>query len=241
MAWLYVAVGVTGGVIIGLIIGLITEYYTSHSYQPVRDVSDSCRSGAAVNIISGDALGYKSAVVPVAILAAIIYASFSLCELYGVALAAIGMLSNLTTGGTTDVYGPACDNVGGIAEMADLDPSVQEKTDVLDAAGNTTAAIGNTTAAIGKGCAIGFAALVSLVLFGAFVARIKDASEGNIFSSGVTMLEPLTFAFLDVGGMIPFWFAAFTMKSVGHAAMGMVEEVKRQFDESPHLINPNAT
>jgi len=230
MAWICVAVGVTGG----LIIGLITEYYTSHSYSPVRDVADACRSGAAINIISGVALGYKSAVIPVTILAAIIYASFSLCDLYGVALAAIGMLSNLATGLTIDVYGPVCDNAGGIAEMAELDPSVREKTDALDAAGNTTAAIG-------KGFAIGSAALVSLALFGAFVTRIKVASGYAIFENGVNMLEPLTFAFLVIGGMIPFWFAAFTMKSVGLAAMEMVEEVKRQFDEKPHLLNPNAT
>jgi len=236
MAWVCVAVGVCGG----LIIGLITEYYTSHSYAPVREVADACRSGAAINIISGVALGYKSAVIPVTILAAIIYASFSLCDLYGVALAAIGMLSNLATGLTIDVYGPVCDNAGGIAEMAELDPIVREKTDALDAAGNTTAAIG-------KGFAIGSAALVSLALFGAFVIRIKTKSAGieeegeEIFHNGVNMLEPLTFAFLVIGGMIPFWFAAFTMKSVGLAAMEMVEEVKRQFDEKPHLLDPNAT
>merc|ERR1719178_39524 len=233
MAWICVVVGVTGG----LIIGLITEYYTSHSYAPVREVADACRSGAAINIISGVALGYKSAVIPVLIIPVLIYVSFSLCDLYGVALAAIGMLSNLATGLTIDVYGPVCDNAGGIAEMAELNPEVREKTDALDAAGNTTAAIG-------KGFAIGSAALVSLALFGAFVIRIQQASiadEGDVFAEGVNMLKPLTFSFLVVGGMIPFWFAAFTMKSVGLAAMEMVEEVKRQFDEKPHLLDPNAT
>jgi inorganic pyrophosphatase len=228
MAFMCVGAGVVGG----LIIGLITEYYTSHSYSPVRELADSCRTGAATNIIYGVALGYKSAVIPVVILAGVIYLSFGLLDLYGVALAAIGMLSNLATGLSIDVYGPVCDNAGGIAEMAELDPSVREKTDALDAAGNTTAAIG-------KGFAIGSAALVSLALFGAFVTRVKEKSEGAIFGSGVNMLEPLTFAFLIIGGMIPFWFAALTMKSVGLAAMEMVYEVERQFKEKPHLLDEN--
>jgi H(+)-translocating pyrophosphatase len=154
--------------------------------------------------------------------------------MYGVALAAIGFLSNLATGLTIDVYGPVCDNAGGIAEMAQLHPSVREKTDALDAAGNTTAAIG-------KGFAIGSAALVSLALFGAFVTRIRHASGDVLFANGVNMLEPLTFAFLIIGGMIPFAFAAMTMKSVGLAAMEMVMEVQRQFDEKPHLLDENPT
>jgi inorganic pyrophosphatase len=154
--------------------------------------------------------------------------------MYGVALAAIGFLSNLATGLTIDVYGPVCDNAGGIAEMAELHPSVREKTDALDAAGNTTAAIG-------KGFAIGSAALVSLALFGAFVTRIRHSSNDLLFSTGVNMLEPLTFAFLIIGGMIPFAFAAMTMKSVGVAAMEMVIEVQRQFDEKPHLLDENPT
>merc|ERR1719373_1367929 len=135
--------------------------------------------------------------------------------MYGVALAAIGFLSNLATGLTIDVYGPVCDNAGGIAEMAELHPGVREKTDALDAAGNTTAAIG-------KGFAIGSAALVSLALYGAFVVRLK-------VHAGVNVLQPTTFAFLLIGSMIPYWFAALTMKSVGKAAGEMVEEVKRQF------------
>jgi len=230
MAFMCVGAGVVGG----LIIGLITEYYTSHSYAPVRELADSCRTGAATNIIYGVALGYKSAVIPVVILSGVIYLSFGLLDLYGVALAAIGMLSNLATGLSIDVYGPVCDNAGGIAEMAELDPSVREKTDALDAAGNTTAAIG-------KGFAIGSAALVSLALFGAFVTRVKEKSDGAIFGNGVNMLEPLTFAFLIIGGMIPFWFAALTMKSVGLAAMEMVYEVERQFKEKPHLLDENPT
>jgi len=229
-AWLCVSLGAVGG----LIIGLVTEYYTSHSYAPVREVANACKTGAATNMIYGIALGYKSAIIPVFILALVVYGSFTLCDLFGVALAAIGFLSNLATGLTIDVYGPVCDNAGGIAEMAELDPSVREKTDALDAAGNTTAAIG-------KGFAIGSAALVSLALFGAFVSRIRRASEDTLFVEGVNMLEPLTFAFLIIGGMIPFAFAAMTMKSVGLAAMEMVMEVQRQFDEKPHLLDANPT
>jgi inorganic pyrophosphatase len=225
---------VTMGAVGGLIIGLVTEYYTSHSYSPVREVAMSCKTGAATNMIYGIALGYKSAIIPVLILAVVIYGSFTMCDMYGVALAAIGFLSNLATGLTIDVYGPVCDNAGGIAEMAELDPSVREKTDALDAAGNTTAAIG-------KGFAIGSAALVSLALFGAFVTRIRHSSGDTLFANGVNMLQPVTFSFLIIGGMIPFAFAAMTMKSVGLAAMEMVLEVQRQFDEKPHLLDANPT
>lgn len=223
-----VAMGAVGG----LTIGLITEYYTSHSYAPVRELANSCKTGAATNMIYGIALGFKSAIIPVVVLALVVYFSFAISDMYGVALAAIGFLSNLATGLTIDVYGPVCDNAGGIAEMAELHPSVREKTDALDAAGNTTAAIG-------KGFAIGSAALVSLALFGAFVTRIRDASGDAVFANGVNMLEPVTFAFLIIGGMIPFAFAALTMKSVGMAAMEMVMEVQRQFDEKPHLLDEN--
>jgi len=227
-AWLCVVFGAVGG----LTIGLITEYYTSASYSPVREVANACKTGAATNMIYGIALGYKSAIIPVLVLSCVIYGSFTLADMYGVALAAIGFLSNLATGLTIDVYGPVCDNAGGIAEMAELHPNVREKTDALDAAGNTTAAIG-------KGFAIGSAALVSLALFGAFVTRIRNASEDALFVDGVNVLEPLTFAFLIIGGMIPFAFAAMTMKSVGLAAMEMVMEVQRQFDEKPHLLDEN--
>jgi len=222
------------GAVGGLIIGLITEYYTSHSYKPVRELADACKTGAATNMIYGIALGYKSVIIPVLVLAMVIYGAFSFGDMYGVSLAAIGFLSNLATGLTIDVYGPVCDNAGGIAEMAELEPYVREKTDALDAAGNTTAAIG-------KGFAIGSAALVSLALFGAFVTRIRDASNETLFQNGVNMLEPITFAFLIIGGMIPFAFAAMTMKSVGLAAMEMVNEVQRQFDEKPHLLDANPT
>jgi len=214
------------GAIGGLIIGLITEYFTSHSYSPVRDVADSCKTGAATNIIYGLALGYKSSIIPIFVLAAIIYVNFNACGMYGVALGAIGMLSTLATGLTIDAYGPVCDNAGGIAEMAELPEEVREKTDALDAAGNTTAAIG-------KGFAIGSAALVSLALFGAFATRLEIDT--------VNLLEPITFAFILIGANLPYWFSAMTMKSVGEAAMEMVNEVQRQFNEKPQLLNENTT
>jgi len=213
-----VAMGAWGG----LIIGIITEYFTSHSYTPVREVANSCKTGAATNIIYGLALGYKSVIIPVMVLSFIVYESLHLADMYGVALAAVGMLSTLSTGLTIDAYGPVCDNAGGIAEMAGLPEYVREKTDALDAAGNTTAAIG-------KGFAIGSAALVSLALFGAFSTRIN--------ASDVSILDPITFAGLLMGAMLPYWFSAMTMKSVGLAAQEMVLEVSRQFRETPGLLD----
>lgn len=223
---------VAAGTVGGLIIGLTTEYYTSHSYAPVRELANSCKTGAATNVIYGLALGYKSNIVPTFILAGIVYVAFESCDLYGVALAAVGMLGTLATGLTIDAYGPVCDNAGGLAEMAELDSFVRDKTDALDAAGNTTAAVG-------KGFAIGSAALVSLALYGAFVVRIRASSDG-VFDN-VEILTPIVFAFLLVGAMLPFWFSALTMKSVGDAAAEMVEEVIRQFKENPELLNEDCT
>ena len=207
----------------GCMIGFITEYYTSHSYKPVREVAQSCETGAATNIIYGLALGYKSTILPVTLLSIVIYLSFYLRDMYGVALAALGMLSNLATCLAIDVYGPICDNAGGIAEMAELPETVREKTDALDAAGNTTAAIG-------KGFAIGSACLVGLALFGAFVTR------AHLELASVSLVSPLIFASLVFGAMIPYWFSAMTMKSVGQAANEMVREVARQFREIPGLL-----
>jgi inorganic pyrophosphatase len=211
----YIFFCVCGGLWSGLIIGLVTEYYTSHSYTPVRDVARSCSTGAATNIIYGLALGYKSVIIPVFCLAATIYVSYSLAGMYGIATAALGILSTLSTGLTIDAYGPICDNAGGLAEMAGFPHEVRDITDALDAAGNTTAAIG-------KGFAIGSAALVSLALFGAFVTTVHLTT--------VDILQPFQFAGLLVGAMLPYWFSAMTMKSVGIAALAMVEEVRRQFN-----------
>ena len=214
---------VISGLWSGCLIGFITEYYTSHSYAPVREVAQSCETGAATNIIYGLALGYKSTILPVTLLSIVIYLSFYLGDMYGVALAALGMLSNLATCLAIDVYGPICDNAGGIAEMAELPETVREKTDALDAAGNTTAAIG-------KGFAIGSACLVGLALFGAFVTR------AHLELASVSLVSPLIFASLVFGAMIPYWFSAMTMKSVGQAANEMVREVARQFREIPGLL-----
>lgn len=225
------------GTIGGLIIGLVTEFNTSKEYGPVKELANACRTGAATNIIYGLALGYKSVIVPVFILASVIYVGFELCDLYGCALGAVGMLGNLATGLCIDAYGPVCDNAGGIAEMSELPAEVRRKTDALDAAGNTTAAVG-------KGFAIGSAALVSLALYGAFVVRIRKAMSGDnqvLTNVDVQILEPLTFAFLLVGSMLPYWFSALTMKSVGEAAMQMVHEVERQFSENPQLLDENST
>jgi len=148
----------------GLLIGYVTEIMTSHSYEPVRTVANSCETGAATNIIYGLALGYLSTIIPVIALAITVYVSLKCLSMLGVAIAALGMLSNLCIGLAIDGYGPISDNAGGIAEMSELGAHVREKTDALDAAGNTTAAIG-------KGFAIGSAALVSLALFGAFLTR----------------------------------------------------------------------
>ena len=218
-AFCCIAAGLWGG----LIIGFVTEYYTSHSYNPVREVARSTETGAATNIIYGLALGYKSTIIPVGILAGIVFVAFSLMDMFGVALASLGMLGTLSTCLAIDVYGPICDNAGGIAEMAELPEAVREKTDALDAAGNTTAAIG-------KGFAIGSAALVSLALTAAFVTRTE------VLENGVNLLNPTVFSFLLIGSMLPYWFSAMTMKSVGIAAMEMVKEVKRQFDTIPGLL-----
>jgi len=220
--WFGAFVCVSAGLWAGLATGLITEYYTSHSYTPVREVAESCKTGAATNIIYGLALGYKSVIVPTLCLGATIFTAFKLCGMYGISLAALGMLSSLATGLTIDAYGPITDNAGGIAEMSKLGASVRHITDALDAAGNTTAAIG-------KGFAIGSAALVSLALYGAFVSRIG--------ADKVDILEPIVFAFLLYGAMLPYWFSAMTMKSVGIAAREMVNEVRDQFRRIPGLMD----
>ncbi|XP_050374962.1 pyrophosphate-energized vacuolar membrane proton pump-like [Argentina anserina] len=209
----------------GLIIGFVTEYYTSNAYSPVQDVADSCRTGAATNVIFGLALGYKSVIIPIFAIAISIYVSFSFAAMYGIAVAALGMLSTIATGLAIDAYGPISDNAGGIAEMAGMSHRIRERTDALDAAGNTTAAIG-------KGFAIGSAALVSLALFGAFVSRAGIAT--------VDVLTPKVFIGLIVGAMLPYWFSAMTMKSVGSAALKMVEEVRRQFNTIPGLMEGTA-
>jgi len=212
----YAIACVLSGLWSGLIIGWTTEYYTSNTYRPVQELAESCRMGAAPNIIMGLALGYASNVIPIICLCVTIWIAFQTTGMYGVALSALGMLSNLPIALAIDGYGPISDNAGGIAEMSGCPHWVRKRTDLLDAAGNTTAAIG-------KGFAIGSAALVSLALFGAFVTRTGQSGQVNI-------LSPLPFAGLLLGAMIPYWFSAMTMKAVGIAAQEMIQEIKRQFE-----------
>ena len=216
----------------GLFIGLITEYYTSKDQAPTRNLAHACAHGAAPNIINGLALGYLSCVIPIFCLAVTVLVSFKFAAMYGVALAAIGMLGCLPIALSIDGYGPISDNAGGIAEMSNLHEDIRENTDDLDAAGNTTAAIG-------KGFAIGSACLVALALFGAFLTRVantillmpdaKDAAVQSMESYKVNILEPFTFAGLLIGAMLPYWFSAMTMKAVGDAAQDMLIEIKTQF------------
>jgi len=211
----------------GLAIGYITEYFTSNQNSPVREVAEACKTGAATNIIMGLALGYKSAIIPVLALAFAAFLSHELAGYYGVSMAALGILSTLSIGLTIDAFGPISDNAGGIAEMCNLGKETRDYTDSLDAAGNTTAAIG-------KGFAIGSAAFVSLALFSGFVTVIQNRSAHAM--PNVDILQAFPFTGLLVGAMIPYWFSAMTMKSVGKAAKLMVEEVRRQFRDIPGLM-----
>lgn len=214
------------GLLSGYIIGVSTDYYTSNAYKPVREMADICTSGAAINIIYGLALGYLSTIIPVLVLAVTIIVSIKFLGMLGVALAAIGMLSTLGVSLAIDAYGPISDNAGGIAEMSEIGADVREKTDALDAAGNTTAAVG-------KGFAIGSAALVSLALYGAFLTRCKTGNKNTIKS--VQVNDGWVFGSMLIGSMLPFAFSALTMKSVGYAANEMVREVRRQFQDEEYI------
>jgi K(+)-stimulated pyrophosphate-energized sodium pump len=226
------------GLIAGLVVGLMTEYYTSHDYGPVREVAKSCETGSATNIIFGLALGYQSAVGPYLAIGLAIYIPWMLAGMYGVAIASLGMLGTLVIALTIDAYGPVSDNAGGIAEMAGMPEHVRQRTDVLDAAGNTTAAIG-------KGFAIGAAILTSLALFAAFLTRAdlllkeQHGQEYDLLGS-INLLDPLVFTALFIGAVLPSYFSAMTMKSVGSAAYEMIEEVRRQFRTIPGLMEGKA-
>ena len=217
---------IIAGVISGLVIGEVSVYYTSSKYKPVKDLANSCQSGPAVMVVSGLALGMHSTLIPVVVVAAATLIGFLVAGMYGVAIAALGMLSILGITLAVDSYGPVADNAGGIAEMAHLPPEVRQVTDKLDA-------VGNTTAAIGKGFAIGSAAFAALGLMTAYRATINSLSS-HPFS--LSLADPKLIAGLLVGGMVPYLYGSMLARGVGRVASGVVEEVRRQFKEIPGLM-----
>ena len=220
------------GLIAGNVIGFATEFYTSYEYFPTKRIAESSQTGAGTTIITGFATGMMSTLVPVASVVAAILISYEAAGLYGVAIAAVGMLSTLGITLATDAYGPVADNAGGIAEQAHLDPEVRERTDALDS-------LGNTTAATGKGFAIGSAALTSLALLAAYALTIEnELKELNPDAGDLVfdILDPYVLVGLFIGALLPFIFSALTMQAVGTAAYAIVNEVRRQFREIPGIM-----
>jgi K(+)-stimulated pyrophosphate-energized sodium pump len=228
------------GVLSGVIIGKITEYYTGKDKPPAAHIAEQSKTGPATNIIAGLGVGMMSCGYPVLVICAAIFFSYELGELYGIAIAAVGMLSTLGISLGVDAYGPVADNAGGIAEMSKCEPFVRDRTDALDA-------VGNTTAAMGKGFAIGSAALTALALFSTFQAEAAAAVEAAggqaSFAPRLLSLEltnPNVLIGMFIGGMLPFIFSAMTMNAVGRSANEMIEEVRRQFKSIPGLLEGTA-
>jgi K(+)-stimulated pyrophosphate-energized sodium pump len=225
--WYHVGAATVIGLACGVAVGIITAYYCSMDKAPVNSIAEQSKTGAATNIIAGLGVGMRSTALPILCIAAGVVAANAVAGLYGVAIAALGMLSTTGIQLAVDAFGPVADNAGGIAEMTHQAPEVRERTDKLDA-------VGNTTAAIGKGFAIASAAMTALALFAAF------AQQSGIAAKGIDISIPIVMGGLFVGGMLPFLFSAMAMDAVGEAAMEMIEEVRRQFREIPGLLEGTA-